>query len=265
MPLCRESVITRCDRVSSYAPRGRLYAGWLSEHLYAEWAFYAGGGETARGETVCAEAVFATIFLKCYSVDVVKSSLVTSCVAKDSFADMCFVKSFATEAGAFVEEFGLSECSRRSAARGYVSPVVVMRSTAVSRKVVCRPGWPCFFHQTHQRTGLQETLMFFLIGLTRSAALKLVSDTPDANGAEALRQFNVRYGNRDGQSETAVFQRLLSFSFGSKLEDVEERITDFLVLSQELESMAGGLDDQVKKHASASAAQSPTCTGADNH
>ena len=105
----------------------------------------------------------------------------------------------------------------------------------------------------------------FLIGLTRSAALKLVSDTPDANGAEALRQFNVRYGNRDGQSETAVFQRLLSFSFGSKLEDVEERITDFLVLSQELESMAGGLDDRVKKHASASAAQSPTCTCADNH
>ena len=61
------------------------------------------------------------------------------------------------------------------------------------------------------------------------------------NGFEAYRQLCLMYGTSDQEGSTGVFVQIMTYKFGSKIEDVEDRLIDFL---------ANGTDpvpDQVKK------------------
>ena len=71
------------------------------------------------------------------------------------------------------------------------------------------------------------------------------------NGFEAYRQLCLMYGTSDQDGSTGLFVQIMRYKFGSKIEDVEDRLNEFLELVRRYDE-ANGTDpvpDQVKKGA----------------
>ena len=69
------------------------------------------------------------------------------------------------------------------------------------------------------------------------------------NGFEAYRQLCLMYGTSDLEGSTGLFVQIMTYKFGSKIEDVEDRLNEFLELVRRYDE-ANGTDpvpDQVKK------------------
>ena len=91
------------------------------------------------------------------------------------------------------------------------------------------------------------TLLYFLTMLTQKRARKVVRKAGN-NGFEAYRQLCLMYGTSDQEVRTGLFVQIMTYKFGSKIEDVEDRLNEFLELVRRYE--ANGTDpvpDQVKK------------------
>ena len=68
------------------------------------------------------------------------------------------------------------------------------------------------------------------------------------NGFEAYRQLCLMYGTSDQEGSTGLLLQIMTYKFGSKIEDVEERLNEFLELVRRYDE-ANGTDpvpDQVK-------------------
>ena len=114
------------------------------------------------------------------------------------------------------------------------------------------PGHPVLLPTTvmatpHTNSSLQHCL-YFLTMLTRRGARKVVRKAGN-NGFEANRQLCLMYGACDQEGSTGLFVQIMTYKCGSKIEDVEDRLNEFLELVRRYDE-ANGTDpvpDQVKK------------------
>ena len=92
------------------------------------------------------------------------------------------------------------------------------------------------------------TLLYFLTMFTQKGSRKVVRKA-GINGFEAYRQLCLMYGTSDHKGNTGLFVQIMTYKFGSKIEDVDDRLNDFLELVRRYDE-ANGIDpvpDQVKK------------------
>ena len=92
------------------------------------------------------------------------------------------------------------------------------------------------------------TLLCLLTMLTQKRARKVVRKAGN-NGFEAYRQLCLMYGTSDQEGSTGRFVQIMTYKFDSKIEDVEDRLNEFLELVRRYDE-ANGIDpvpDQVKK------------------
>ena len=71
------------------------------------------------------------------------------------------------------------------------------------------------------------------------------------NGFEAYRQLCLMYGTSDQEGSTGLFVQIMTYKFGSKSEDVEDRLNELLEMVRRHEE-ANGTDpvpDQAKRRA----------------
>ena len=90
------------------------------------------------------------------------------------------------------------------------------------------------------------TLLYLLI--TQKGARKVAKKTGN-NGFGAYRQLCLMYATSDQEGSTGPFVQIMTNKFGSKIEDVEDRLNEFLELVRRYDE-ANGTDpvpDQVKK------------------
>ena len=92
------------------------------------------------------------------------------------------------------------------------------------------------------------TLLYHLTMLTQKGARKVVRKAAH-NGFEAYRQLCVMYGTSDQEGSTGLLVQIVTYKFGSKIEDVEDRLNEFLELVRRYEEAKGTdpVPDQVKK------------------
>ena len=83
---------------------------------------------------------------------------------------------------------------------------------------------------------------------TQKGAQKVVRKTGN-NGFEAYRQLCLLYGTSDQEGSTGLFVQIMTYKFGSKVEDVEDRLNEFLELVRRYDEANGAdpVPDQVKK------------------
>ena len=92
------------------------------------------------------------------------------------------------------------------------------------------------------------TLLYLLAMLTQKGARKVERKARN-NGFEDYRQLCLMYGTSDQEGSTLLFVQSMTYKFGSKIEDVEDRLNEFLELVRRYDE-ANGTDpvpDQVKK------------------
>ena len=92
------------------------------------------------------------------------------------------------------------------------------------------------------------TLLYLLTMLTQKGARKVVRKAGN-NGFEAYRQLCLMYGTSDQEGSTGLFVQIMTYKFGSTIEDVEDCLNEFLELVRRYDE-ANGTDpvpDQVKK------------------
>ena len=92
------------------------------------------------------------------------------------------------------------------------------------------------------------TLLYLLTMLTQKGARKVVRKAGN-NVFEAYRQLCLMYGTSDQEGSTRLFVQIMTYKFGSKMEDVEESLNELLELVRRYDE-ANGTDpvlEQVKK------------------
>ena len=105
------------------------------------------------------------------------------------------------------------------------------------------------------------TLLYLLTMLTQKGARKVVRKAGN-NGFEAYRQLCLLNGTSDQEGSTGLFVQIMTYKFGSKIEDVEDRLNEFLELGRRY-GVANGTDpvpDQVKKACTVSNTPGPLNT-----
>ena len=92
------------------------------------------------------------------------------------------------------------------------------------------------------------TLLYLLTMLTQKGA-RIVVRKAGSNGFEANRQLCMMYGTSDHEGSTGLFVQIMTYKFGSRLEDVEDRLNEFLELVRRYDEAKGTdpVPDQVKK------------------
>ena len=120
------------------------------------------------------------------------------------------------------------------------------------------PAYPAFLKTARQSPTVvmatppheqqSATLLYLLTMLTQKGARKVVRKARN-NGFEAYRQLcrMDRTSNQEGR--TGLFVQIMTYKFGSKIEDVEDRLNEFLELVRRY-VVANGTDpvpDQVEK------------------
>ena len=63
---------------------------------------------------------------------------------------------------------------------------------------------------------------------------------------KAYRQLCLMYGTSDQESSTGLFVQIMTYKFGSKIEDVEDRLNEFLELVRRYDG-TDPVPDQVQK------------------
>ena len=94
----------------------------------------------------------------------------------------------------------------------------------------------------------QSATLYLLTMLTQKGARKVVRKAGN-NGFEGYRQLCLMYGTSDQEGSAGLFVQITTYKFGSKIEDVEDRLNEFLELVRRHDE-ANGTDpvpDQVKK------------------
>ena len=83
--------------------------------------------------------------------------------------------------------------------------------------------------------------------LTQKGAWKVLRKAGN-NGFEAHRQLCLMYGTSDQEGTTGLFVQIMTYKFGSKIEDVEDRCNEFLELVRRYDEANGAdpVPDQVK-------------------
>ena len=92
------------------------------------------------------------------------------------------------------------------------------------------------------------TLLYLLTMLTQKGARKVVRKAGD-NCFEAYRQLCLMFGTSDQESSTGLFMQIMTYKFRTEMEDVQDRLNEFLELVRRYDE-ANGTDpvpDQVKK------------------
>ena len=108
------------------------------------------------------------------------------------------------------------------------------------------PAYPALLKTARQSPS--ATLLYLFTMLTQKAARKVVRKAGN-NGFEAYRQLCLMYGTSAQEGSTGLFVQIMTYKFGSKIEDVEDRLNEFLKLVRRYDE-ANGTDpvpDQVKK------------------
>ena len=92
------------------------------------------------------------------------------------------------------------------------------------------------------------TLLYLLTMLTQKGAWKVVRKAEN-NVFEAYRQLCLMYGTSDQEGSTGLFVQIMTYKFGSKIGDVEERLNKFLELVRRYDEAKSTdpVPDQVKK------------------
>ena len=92
------------------------------------------------------------------------------------------------------------------------------------------------------------TLLYQLTVLIQREARKVVRKAGN-NGFEAYRQLCLMYGTSDQEGSTGLFVQIMTYKFGSKIEDVEDRPNEFLELVRRYDEANGAdpVPDQGKK------------------
>ena len=99
-----------------------------------------------------------------------------------------------------------------------------------------------------EQAGRAASVYYMLTMLTKKGARKIVRRVP-GNGLEAFRQLSRTYGSADKEGTTGLFVLIMTFSFGERIDQVEERLNEFVELAQRYDSV-NDLDpvpDMVKK------------------
>ena len=92
------------------------------------------------------------------------------------------------------------------------------------------------------------TLLYLLTMLTQKGAQKVARKAGN-NDFEAYRQPCLMYGTSDQEGSTGLLVQIMTYKFGSEIEDVEDRLNEFLELVRRYDE-ANGTDpvsQQVKK------------------
>ena len=82
------------------------------------------------------------------------------------------------------------------------------------------------------------TLLYLLTMLTQKGARKVVRKDGN-NGFEAYRQLCQMYGTSDQEGSTGQFVQIMTYKFGSKIEDLEDRPNEFLKLVRRYDEANG--------------------------
>ena len=84
--------------------------------------------------------------------------------------------------------------------------------------------------------------------LTQKGARKVVRKAGN-NGFEAYKQLCLMYGTSDQEGSTGLFVQIVTYKFGSKIEDVEDRLNEFLELVRRYDEATDTdpVPDKVKK------------------
>ena len=82
------------------------------------------------------------------------------------------------------------------------------------------------------------TLLYLLTMLTQKGARKVVRKAGN-NGFEAYRQLCLMYGTSDLEGSTGLFVQIMTYKFGSKIEDVEDHLNEFLELVRSKPEVTG--------------------------
>ena len=92
----------------------------------------------------------------------------------------------------------------------------------------------------------QSATLLYL--LTQKGGRKVVRKAGN-NGVEAYRQLCLMYGTSDQEGSTRLFVQIMTYKFGSKIEDVEDRLNEFLELVGRYDEANGTnhVPDQVRK------------------
>ena len=91
------------------------------------------------------------------------------------------------------------------------------------------PAYPALLKTVRQSPHEQKsaTLLYLLTMLTQKGARKVVRKAGN-NCFEAYRQLCLMYGTSDQEGNTGLFVQIMTYKFGSKVEDVEDRLNEFL-------------------------------------
>ena len=124
----------------------------------------------------------------------------------------------------YVGSFGLAYFALLKTARQ--SPTVVMTTLPHEQQVA--------------------TLLYLLTMLARKVVWKVGS-----NGFEGYRQLCLMYGTSDQEGSTGLFVQSMTYKIGSMIEDVEDRLNEFLELVRRCEETNGAepVREQVKRRA----------------
>ena len=92
------------------------------------------------------------------------------------------------------------------------------------------------------------TLLYLLTMLTQKGARKVVRKA-GKNGFEAYRQLCLMYGTSDQEGSTGLFVQIMTYRFGSKIEEVQDFLNEFLDLVRRYDEAkgTGPVPNQVKK------------------
>ena len=82
------------------------------------------------------------------------------------------------------------------------------------------------------------TLLYPLTMLSQKGARKVVRKAGN-NGFEAYRQPCFMYGTSDQEGSAGLFVQIMTYKFGSKIEDVEDRLNEFLELVRRYDEANG--------------------------
>ena len=87
--------------------------------------------------------------------------------------------------------------------------------------------------------GRSRTLFYLMTQLTKKAARKMVRAAPSMHGYEAYRRLSRHYGTATAEASTGILLQILRFSFGAKLDEVEERLAEFTQLVDRHDQVTG--------------------------
>ena len=106
--------------------------------------------------------------------------------------------------------------------------------------------WDFTFNGPHEQQS--ATLLYLLTMLTQQGARKVVRKAGN-NGYEAYTQLCLMYRTSDQEGSTGLFVQIMMYKFGSKIEDVEGCLNEFLELVRRYDEANGAdpIPDQLKK------------------